>query len=180
MPDTNDVMQSIAKQSKWFGILMLVLGILAVASPFVAGVAVAYFVAALMIIAGIMRMIHAFKVDSLGSGIISVLLGLVSIIAGGMIFARPLFGLATLTLILIIYFAVEGVFDIIAALKVQPASGWGWLLFSGLISVGLAFLIGNSWPLSGVWAIGILVGVRLLTMGVTMMALGSAAKHMST
>ena len=89
---------------------------------------------------------------------------------------QPGMALASLTLVLAIYFLVDGLVMLFAAFSVKPARGWGWLLFNGIITLLLGLLIFGQWPLSGAWAIGILVGVRLLFAGMTMIALGSSGR----
>jgi uncharacterized membrane protein HdeD (DUF308 family) len=78
--------------------------------------------------------------------------------------------------ILIAYFLAMGISEITAAFRIRPAQGWGFLLFSGIVSVVLAVLIWNQWPLSGAWAIGVLVGIQLFSSGMTMIAIGSVIK----
>ena len=80
-------------------------------------------------------------------------------------------------MVLIIYFLANGIGEIIAAFQVKPAQGWGFVLFSGIVSVILAFMIWNQWPLSGAWAIGVLVGIQLIFAGLTMITVGSAIKQ---
>ena len=82
----------------------------------------------------------------------------------------------TLTVILIAYFLAMGLSEIVAAFQSRPAQGWGFLLVSGSVSVVLAVLIWNQWPLSGAWAIGVLVGIQLISSGMTMIAIGSVIK----
>jgi uncharacterized membrane protein HdeD (DUF308 family) len=93
---------------------------------------------------------------------------------------RPLFGLASLTLVLAAYFLVDGIFEIIAAFQIKPKKGWGWVLFSGIAAFLLGYLIWSQWPLSGGWAIGVLVGVNLLLSGWSMIAFGGAARGIAS
>jgi len=74
---------------------------------------------------------------------------------------------------------VEGIWKIIASFKFRPNPGWIWLLLGGGLSLVLGILIWNQWPLSGVWAIGMLVGIDLLTTGISLVVLGSAVKELS-
>jgi uncharacterized membrane protein HdeD (DUF308 family) len=94
-------------------------------------------------------------------------------LCGLVMLARPLLGLASITLVLISYFLVDGVMEIVASFQLKPQKGWGWMLVGGIATLALAFMIGSDWPLSGAWAIGVLVGVRLLFAGWSMIALGS-------
>ena len=64
----------------------------------------------------------------------------------------------------------------IAALRIKPDRGWGWLLFGGIVSLLLGLLIWREFPLSGTWAVGVLVGVKLLFAGLSIVTVGSAVR----
>lgn len=165
-----------SKKVKIWGIVTLVLGVLAIVAPFVTGLAVAIFVGILLLLSGIAQTIYAFQAGSLGKGLLRVLFGGITIVGGVAMITSPTLGLAALTLILAAYFFIDGVFALFAGFQVKPLKGWGWLVFSGVVTVLLAWMIWQQWPLSGLWAVGILVGVRLLFAGTAMIALGSAGK----
>jgi len=169
----------VSKSAKIWGWIILIAGILALLSPLVSGLAVAMVVAVLLIFAGLTRVMHAFK----GGGFWAGLFGVLAVIVGLVMLGRPLLGLASLTMILVVYFLALGISEIIAAIQIRPAPGWGVLLFSGIVSAVLALLIWNQWPLSGVWVIGTLVGIQLVFSGMSMIAVGSfvkdAAREMS-
>jgi uncharacterized membrane protein HdeD (DUF308 family) len=93
--------------------------------------------------------------------------------------AHPVLQLSFLTLAMALYFIVAGIFEAISALGVRPLRGWGWILVGGLLSVLLGGLIWTQWPLSGAWAIGVLVGIKVMFLGVTMITLGSAARALA-
>ena len=158
----------------FFGIAVLILGILAICAPLAAGTAVSTMVAILLVAAGIVRMLWAFKAGSFGKGVLAFLLGGLTLGVGLVVLARPLVMLASLALILGVYFLLDGIFDIVAAFSIKPAKGWGWMVFGGATSILLSALIWAQWPLSGAWAVGILVGVRLVFAGTAMIAIGSA------
>ena len=157
------------------GILVLVLGILCIMSPMAAGVATASFVAVFLVAAGAIRLVWAFKAESFGKGALAFLLGAVSIGGGILLLGRPLLGVTSLTLLLAGYFVVEGISVTVASFKLRPEPGWGWMLMDGVVTLILAWMIGSEWPLSGAWAVGTLVGVRLLIAGWTMIFLRPAA-----
>ena len=158
------------------GIVTIIAGVLAIMVPFVAGTSVTMIVAVLLVAAGIARTIFAFQAESWGKGILTFFLGVLTALCGLFMLARPLMGLATLTLVLTAYFFADGIFECIAAFKMKPLQGWGWMLLSGIAALVLGFLIAREWPLSGAWAIGVLVGARLLFTGWSMVALGSAGR----
>ena len=160
------------KNVKIWGWLVFIAGLLALLSPLLAGTFVTVLVGATMLIAGVIRIVEAFQ----GGGFWSGLFGLVYALAGFVIVFDPIPGLLALTLLLAIYFLVVGVSEIIAAFQIRPTQGWGFLLFSGVVSALLALMIWNQWPLSGAWAVGVLVGIQLMFSGMTMITLGSAIK----
>ena len=161
------------------GIIVLILGTLSIMSPLVAGTAVATLVGVLLVAAGITRVLWAFKAETFGRGALAFLLGGVTAFAGVVTLVRPLVGLASLTMVLAVYFVVDGIFSIFASFQLKPATGRGWAVFDGIITLLLGAMIWRQWPLSGQWAVGVLVGVRLIMAGWAMIFLGSAIRGVS-
>ena len=158
------------------GVALIILGILAMLAPLIAGVSIAILVGIMLMAGGLSQIFFAFKATSFGSGLLAFLIGAVAIICGLLMVAHPLLGLDFLTLLLIVYFIVGGIIEILYALRLRGSGGWGWLLLSGIISLILGALIWSDWPFSDAWAVGILVGVKLLFVGVALISLGFAAK----
>lgn len=168
------------KNSGWLialGIVLLLLGILALSSPLVAGIAVELLVGSFLLIGGMVQAAFALSVKSWGARLLSLSSGILSILCGGLIIAHPLLGLNFLTLLLAAFFVVEGFSKMVSSFQLRPAKGWGWALFSGLVGVLLGVMIWTQWPLSGAWAIGTLVGINILFSGSSMMAMGLAARR---
>lgn len=163
----------------FLGVLTVIFGVLAIAAPLVTGIAVSMFVGFLMVFMGIARIVHAVKSKQWGTGIWGTIIGLLAVGAGLMILFRPGVGLAWLTLLLAIYFLVDGICEIIAAFKIKPDQGWGWMLFNGIIALLLGIMIWRQWPVSGTWAIGVLVGIHILITGWTMIILGTGARRIT-
>jgi uncharacterized membrane protein HdeD (DUF308 family) len=160
------------------GVIVLITGILAIGSPFIAGLSVALAVVILLIIGGVGQVIFAIPTFaiSVGTGLVSTIIGVLSVLVGGYMLANPDVALATLTVFLAAYFIVSGIFEAVLSLQARPASGWGWSLFSGIVSVILGIMIWSEFPVSGAWAVGILVGIRLIFGGITLIMFGSAAR----
>ena len=104
--------------------------------------------------------------------------GAVTVIAGFVVVANPVLGLATLTIILFAYFLVEGITGIILAFQLKPQQGWGVMLINGVVSLLLAVMVYRNWPVSAVWLPGVLVGINLLFSGFAMLAIGSTARDL--
>jgi uncharacterized membrane protein HdeD (DUF308 family) len=170
------------KNATWLivlGVLTAFLGVLAIGSPLMTGIAVTLFIGGLLTFMGVLQIIAAFKSGQWGSGIVGTLIGLLSIAAGLLMIFRPGLGLASLTLLLAAYFLVDGVCEIIASFKMKPESGWGWMLFNGIIAAVLGFLLWRQWPVSGSFAIGILFGIHILMSGIVMVVVGFGARRIS-
>jgi uncharacterized membrane protein HdeD (DUF308 family) len=162
------------------GIVMVILGLIAVAIPQIATLATSIFVGWLFIIGGFIRLIATFQSRSAPGFWWSILIGVLAIVVGYIIVANPLEGVLTLTMALIILFAVEGVFQIIAGIEFRKAlaSSWVWLVFSGIVDIALAVLIFAGWPDTATWAIGLLVGINLLFAGIALTMTALAAKDL--
>jgi uncharacterized membrane protein HdeD (DUF308 family) len=158
------------------GVVMIILGVLALFTPLAAGGAVAIIVGLFLLVGGFSQFLFAFKVGIGHGGILLAVLGLLTMLAGIWMLARPLQGLLALTWFLALYFLISGVSGLIAGLQMKPIQGWGWTVFDGIVGIVLAVLIWRQWPVSGIWAIGILVGIRLIFGGWGLFALGSAAR----
>ena len=158
------------------GFLLVLLGSVAIMAPFVSGVAVTLLLGGLFLVAGLIMAFFAFKAPTWKSGAFQLLFGGITIFCGISFLLKPVIGLFTLTSILLAYFCVDGVFSIIAGFRAKPLQGWGWIVFSGLISLILGGLLWYEWPLSGTFAVGILAGIRLIFSGWSIAMFGMMTK----
>jgi uncharacterized membrane protein HdeD (DUF308 family) len=163
----------------FLGIMTVIFGVVAIGSPLITGVAVAMFVGFLLLASGVARIVHALKSRQWGTGFWGTVIGLLGVVAGLLMIFRPLVGLVTMTLLIAFYFLVDGICEIIAAFKIKPDQGWGWVLFNGIIAVVLGLMIWRQWPVSGAWAIGLLVGIHILLTGWSMVILGTGARRVA-
>ena len=174
---------ALAKQgSKWgilWGALLVVFGMLAIGEPFLAAIALATFIAWLLIFVGIVHSSLAFHAHSGTSLGWKLLVGLAYIFIGVYLRLRPLAGVATLTLMLAFLFMFEGVLDFMLWWKSRKADGSPWILLDSLITLVLGGMIYVHWPSSSVWAIGTLVGLSLIISGVTRIMLSLAVRKIA-
>ena len=175
MNDVRSEIKSSASSMKWMGILTLIFGVLAMMMPFVTGQSVLMLIGILVMAGGILRLIWAFKAGSLGKGILVFAIGVLTLLAGFWIITEPFIAAGALTIVLAVYFFADGLLEIIAAFSV--AEGKGWLIFDGVVTVILGVLLFMGFPLSGPLAVGVLLGIKLLLAGITMLTLGSAVKR---
>ena len=153
------------------GIFLLVVGVLCCVSPAVAGGAVTYVIGFLLLATGVIQVIQGLREESWSSKLLPIILGVLTVIAGGAILAHPLIGMSVLTLVLAMSFICEGVWKVVASLSFRPAGGWVGLLLSGVIAIVLGGMIWQGWPASTLFAIGILIGVNLAMTGLSLIFL---------
>ena len=170
------VAREASKSGIAIGALLAVLGVLAMMAPLISGIAVTVLVGILMIAGGMMQTFFAFKAESFGKGVLVFLFGGLGVVAGVIILMTPQTSLAFLTMLVAAFFVASGITDIVLGFKKKPEEGWGWLVFSGGLSVLLGLLIMAEWPFSGLWVIGFFVGLRMLVSGWVLMALGRAGQ----
>lgn len=162
------------------GIALVIFGALLLVTPVAAGDAVVRLVALVLAVTGLAHMIQSLRVASTAHKAISMILGAIVAGVGVLIWFNPAQGSGFLTALLMIFFVVNGLWKISTSLRFRPVRRWWWLLVSGLVSLLLAALLWNQWPLSGVSAIAVFVGVDLLVTGIPMivlaMGLGRSAR----
>jgi uncharacterized membrane protein HdeD (DUF308 family) len=163
------------------GVLMMILGLLAVALPMVSTLAVEILVGWLFLVGGLFRGMAVLRSRhtpgfwwSLATSLLAILLGLLLLLS-------PLEGILTLTVALLVYFIVAGVASIFVAIEFRRhMRHWGWTLLSGLVDLLLAYLITQGWPGSATWAVGLLVGVNLFFFGLSLLMTAVAARSMGS
>jgi len=163
-----------------WGVLLIVFGMVAVASPFVAAVAVNVVVAWLIVLAGIVHLMLAFRAHGAGSMIWKLLVGIAYLCFGAYLILHPVLAVASLTLALASLFLIEGILDIVLFFRMRPMGGSSWVLVDGIVTLLLGLMIYMQWPSSSVWAIGTLVGVSMIVSGVTRVMMSLAVRKATT
>jgi uncharacterized membrane protein HdeD (DUF308 family) len=172
-------MEALSRNWGWllaFGILMIILGVFAIGAPVVATIAVQFALGWILVIGGVAEGIHAFMAKGWRGFLFELLSAILYLVVGVLLLVNPVGGALALTVVLAVFLIVEGIFKIVMALRVRDHGGWGWLLASGILSLGLGFLIWAEWPASGLWIIGLLVGIQLLFTGWSLVMLALAAR----
>ena len=176
MNERNENIKAGGRNMTIFGVITIILGILAMLAPGLTGMSVVLLVGIFVIGGGIVRMIWAFQAGSLGRGVLMFAIGGLTSLCGIVLVANPIFGAGVLTIILGIYFVADGICEIAASFQLKPNSGWGWMLFAGIVSIVFGVMIWGQFPLSGAWAIGILLGIKLFFVGLIMITGGSVVR----
>ena len=172
----SDIQKSI-NGSIWIGVILSVLGIIAIALPNFSTIVAETWIALILISAGAAKLVYAFQTRNNDSGFIwKLLLSILYIATGVMLFVYPLTGVLTLTLLLGTFLLTEGVFELILAFRLRPQQNWTWALGNGIITLILGAMIWFQWPFNAPWLIGTLVGVSVLFTGVSRVMLSLNAR----
>jgi uncharacterized membrane protein HdeD (DUF308 family) len=158
------------------GIILMILGVVAIARPLYATIASTLVFGWLFIVAGIVQIIYAFRSQGIGQTIWKLLLGIIYLVAGIYIVANPAMGALALTLALGVTIFAQGVIEVILAFQLRPSPSWGWVLFGGIVGIILGIFIWSRFPNSADWLIGLWVGLHLLISGIWITFLSSTLR----
>jgi len=159
------------------GILLVVLGLLAVAAPVIGGLTVTLVFGWLFLISGIFGLFSTFAMRGAPGFWWSLLSAVLGIVVGAWLLVQPGLGLVSLTYLLIAFFIIEGVATVMFALDHRRAlpGRWGWMLVAGIVDLFLAGVILAGLPGTLEWALGLIVGIDLVFGGATMIGMALAA-----
>ncbi len=164
----------------WFvalGIAMIVAGIVALSSLMLATVASVLVVGAMMIVSGVFEAIHGIQMKRWSRFVLWIAIGVLYILGGLFAVTNPLLASAVLTLLLGGFLVAAGLVRIVLAMMMRDGAPWGWIAFSGLITLFLGAVIVLGWPLSSLYALGIFLGVDLIFSGISWLSAGLAFRR---
>lgn len=161
------------------GIMLAVLGVLAIVVPPIATLAFAIFIGWLFLIGGIVGLVTSFMARHAPGFWWSLVSAVIAILAGALLLWWPLTGVLSLTLVLIAYFLVDGVCSIFLSIEHRREMGsrWGWLLWSGIADLIIAGIVFAGLPGTAAWALGLLIGIDLVFGGTALIMVALAARH---
>ena len=160
------------------GVVLLILGLLAIVVPQIATIAIAVFVGWILFVSGAVGLLATFRMRTAPGFWWSLISAILGIVAGVLLFRSPVSGALSLTVILTVFLAIEGIVSILFALehKRELSGRWGAMLFSGLVDLVLAGIIVKGLPGTAAWAIGLLIGVNLVFGGSALIAMALHAR----
>ena len=176
------ILGGIKRASGWsiaLGVLMIILGIIAMLAPWEFGIVIALIIGWSAIFNGVAQIIYGVRTHSGGRTVLEVILGLVYIVAGIYLLLHPVGGLLVLTIFLASFLIVYGIFALVLAFQMRPLRGWGWVLFDAIITLLLGVLIWAHWPLNSEWVVGTLFGISILVSGVTRLMMSLAIRRVA-
>ena len=159
----------------WFvglGAVLLALGALALAYVFVATLASVIFIGALMAIAGVGQLVHAWRIKQIHGFLFWSISGLFYLAAGVFAMFYPVQGATLLTLLFGAMLIAVGALRTWLWFNNRGQPGWGWLGISGALTLLVGLLIAANWPGNSVWILGLLLALDLLFQGWSALLLG--------
>jgi uncharacterized membrane protein HdeD (DUF308 family) len=161
----HDRLRAASSRLFWLGLIMVLLGIAAVAFPIFSTLAATLLVGWALLLSGVAMFISSFWIHGTGPFFGANLFGLLSAVAGVFLLFNPLAGAVALTLVVGVMFIFQGAAELMFALEMRPATGWVGMLLSGLASIALAIIIASGWPVISLFVLGLLFGINFLTTG---------------
>src|SRR6202522_4392957 len=155
------------------GIVLVVLGLAAIALPPIAGIATAVVLGWLFLIGGVVGLIATFNQKNAPGFWWALISAAIAVLAGGVLLATPAAGVATLTYVLIAFFVIDGVIIMVMAFehRRELSGRWEWMMLGGVMDLVLAAIIIAGLPGTLAWALGLLVGIDLLFGGFSLIAM---------
>ncbi len=184
-PDITEIQRAVAQSLRehWVlylveGIVLLVLGALAIIIPPLASIAVTIILGWLFLVSGVMGLVTTFWMRAAPGFWWALISGVLGIVVGIMLLASPLRALVPLTILLVAFFIIEGLSSIMFSLehKRELSGRWGWMLVSGVVDLILAAVIFAGLPGTAAWAIGLLVGINMIFGGSALIAMALHAR----
>ncbi len=178
---TSPLTRDLSPAFRWstvIAVLLMVVGLLAILVPMVSGLAITLVIGWLLCLVGLLHFAFAWKSHATSTVLWELLIGAVYLFGGVYLIVHPVAGMASLTLLLAVYFLFKGILEVIQYFQLQPRHGSVWLLVDGIVTLVLAVMIWRSWPFSSVWVIGTLFGISLLFTGISRLMLSLTARRL--
>ena len=171
--------EELERNWKWFlglGIFSILLGVIALGAVTMTTFAFMFFLGFLLLANGIVQAIQPFKAHAGKEFFLHLLAGVLYAVVGLLIVAHPAAGAASLTLLLASFFMVGGAFRIIGAIALQFRN-WGWVVLNGIVTLLMGIFVWAEWPVSGIWVIGLFVGIEMIINGWSWVMFALAVKN---
>jgi uncharacterized membrane protein HdeD (DUF308 family) len=160
--------ETVKRYSTWYlleGVLLLIAGIVALVWPHVASVALVFVLGWILIVSGVLQGIGLIGAKDVPHFWLQLISAVLAILIGILLLRNPDAGLLIMTVLLIVFFFVEGVSKVIFALNIRPFDGWLWVLLSGVVGILLGAYLWANMPVASEWVLGVLLGIQLIAEG---------------
>lgn len=167
------------KNRGWFlalGILLIIAGTLAIIYDVAATLLSVLFFGWLLMIMGVIEAVQSFWQPKWGGVFLHLMVGTLAAVVGFHLVTSPMAGALVLSLVMAIYFMLAGIFRAVTAIAMRFPN-WGWVLLSGVVTFILGVFIKSQWPMSGLWIIGLFIGIDMIFSGWSYVMLALAGKQ---
>ncbi len=174
MPAAENLSGNFGSYTTTTGILLLVLGAAGIFLPGLVSLGTVFFIAGLLITGGIIWSVHTYKHNA--GNVMDWIKPALLLIIGSLILFYPQSGVAAVGLLLAVYLFLDAFGSFALAQLIHPLSGWGWMVFNGIVSLLLALLFLIGWPATSMWLVGLYISISLLFDGGALVAIGMAMR----
>jgi uncharacterized membrane protein HdeD (DUF308 family) len=163
----------------WFvflGFLLIIIGCVALSYNFIASVVAVFYFGCLLLVTGIMEAASILFVRKWDGYFMHLLMGILDIVVGIIIIRQPAEAAIALTMVIAAFLVVGGIYRTVTAISLRFPH-WGFAVFSGIISLLLGIMLWSQWPISGLWFIGMAIGIDMIFRGTAWISLGLRLKR---
>ncbi|MGR3661173.1 MAG: HdeD family acid-resistance protein [Paracoccaceae bacterium] len=174
--------ETTAPKPFWFmvvGFVLIIAGFACIVFPLASTLAIKIVIGWALLFVGVSYLVSAFSSEKKSGRVMNIILGILFIIVGGWMAFNLFEGVIGLTIMLALAFIFQGFVEVSESWKRRPGVGWGWLMVSGIISILAGMMIYMSLPSSAVWALGLMVGINLISSGAYFLAMGGVIRQLT-
>jgi uncharacterized membrane protein HdeD (DUF308 family) len=160
--------ETIKRYSTWYlleGVLLVIAGVVALIWPYVASVTLIFLLGWILIVSGVLQGIGLIGAKDVPHFWLQLVSAVLALLIGILLLRNPDAGLLIMTVLLIVYFFVEGISKVIFAMNIRPFVGWLWMLLSGIVGLLLGAYLWANMPVASEWVLGVLLGIQLIVEG---------------
>lgn len=176
LPALQGTLRKVTASTLVCGILLMIIGLFAVINSVYATAVTVGVIGTVLLIGGLVQAAQAILSRRWKSFLLHLLVAVLYVVAGFMVFSNPVATALSVSLLVASFLIVGGIFKIVASASIRFEQ-WGWTVFSGVASIVLGVLIFAQWPISALWILGVIVGVELFFMGVSLAAVAFGSRR---
>jgi uncharacterized membrane protein HdeD (DUF308 family) len=172
--------QTVRRYSLWYliqGILMVATGVLALIYPWIASVAMVRLLGWFLIISGVLQAIGLIGAREVPYFWLELISAILPIVLGLLLLRHTDVGLYFFSVLVMVYFLIEGIVKVLFALTIRPFPNWGWVFLSGLIAIALSVYLWANLSIVSAWMLAVLLGVLLVVEGGALASLAWRARQ---
>ena len=170
---------TLGKGVRALGLTLVGLGLLAMLAPTIGGAAGILVVGVVLLLAGVALTVFGYQAHAVGKGRTGLIVGGVASLCGLIMVCNPVSTLSTVTLLVAIYLVAQGIAQVFLGLRLMPEDGWAWVVVDAGVSILFGLSVWVGWPLSGIRAVGLVVGMKLVSAGAVLVRIEKTMGRLS-